>query len=96
MAYSFAVVDQAMQAHAGPYQGLGPKLQLRIVGLHRHHDAEGVAARHGGEQGGDALVVPDPRALEVGQLDMARPGLIDEVAELDRVRLEEHAVASPL
>ena len=59
-----------------------------LLDLERHQCADGKGLRDRRDQPFDALLVPDPAALEVGQLDLAVSALAQELFEADRVGLE--------
>src|SRR5690606_25934730 len=51
------------------------------AGLEQHHGADGKRDRYARQEAADALVVPDPAALEIGQLEQAFLGTKKELLQ---------------
>lgn len=56
--------------------------------LEQHHGADRVGQRHAREEGADVVVVPDPGALEVGELELALVDLPEQLGQEGFLRIE--------
>ena len=63
-------------------------IRCACLDLERHQGADWKRLRDRSDQPLDALLVPDPAALKVRQLDLAVPALTQELFEVNRVCLE--------
>lgn len=80
-----AVEQEELRLHVlrrgHPLQRTRLELDVRITGAQRHHRADRIGQRDRRQQAGDVVVVPYPAALEVGQLQGASVGLVQQVTE---------------
>src|SRR5262245_36028954 len=70
----------------------GARLEIDFAaGVERHESADGKRSGDRGDQAFDAILVPDPTSLKVRKLHYSTLTFIEELVQINRIRLERRA-----